>query len=310
MGHRLNRFPYHVQTLKPTVRRRFITDTTPYSFLKIQPRLVTRQVLHMKPRMSLKKKLNGLATMPSGPIHIQPDPILFEPPIEIFQTAHKPLSVPLRPSHKAIAAQKRRYPPEDIQPLAMLTCGRDLEPFSFSCPPHPYTRMEGEARFILKHDRFLGAQSLQFFLTPDETASHPLFVPEDMNNWPVSAGIPIDASTPGPDEPSALSRTAASGVPPAWDRPIALDSARTPKGTSPSVLVMRAESSASGEQADRVSWGVRMSSTPFRSPCVSTRSTSGATSQGYRRSNLDADLPTSATGPRPLFRYMLSGSGG
>jgi hypothetical protein len=268
MGRRLNRFPYHVQTLKPTIHRRFITDTPPYSFLKIQSWLITRQILHMKPSMSLKKKLNGLPTMPSGPIHIQPDRIPFEPSVEIFQTAHKPLSVPSRPSHKAIATQKRRYPPEDIQPLAMLARGRDLEPVSFSCPSHPYARMEGEARFILKHDRFPGAQSLQFFLKPDETSSHPLFVPEVTNNSLVSAGTPIDASAPGPDVPSALFRTAASSVPPAWDRPIVRDSARTSKGTSPSVIAMCAESSASDEQGDRVSWGVRMPSTPFRSPCA------------------------------------------
>ena len=125
----------------------------------------------MQPLMSLKRKLNGLATMPSGPIHIQPDPIPFEPPVQVFQTAHKPLSVPLRPPHKAGATQKRCYPPKYIQPLAMLICGRYLEPFSFSCPPNPYTGMEGEARFILEYDRFLGTQGLQFFFTSAQTSS-------------------------------------------------------------------------------------------------------------------------------------------
>jgi hypothetical protein len=309
MSRHLNRFPYHVQTLKPTIRRGFITNTTPYPFLKIQPGLITRQILHMKPLMSLKEKLNCFATMPSGSIHIQQNPIPFEPPVEVFQTAHKSLSVPLRPSHKPAPTKTRGYPPEDIQPLAMLARGRYLEPLSFSCPPHPYTGMEGEARFILKHDRFPGTQDLQFFLKSDETASHPLFAPEDTNNSPVSAGILIDASMLGPGEPSALSRTAASGVPPAWDRPIAPDSARTPKGTFPSVLVMFDVSLGSNEPDDQVSWGVRMPSTPVRSPCASTRSASGATSQGFRKSTLDADLPTSAAGLLPLFRYMLSDSG-
>jgi hypothetical protein len=39
---------------------------------------------------------------------------------------------------------------------------------------------------------------------------------------------------------------------------------------------------------------------------VQTRSASGVTSQGFRVSTLDADLPTSLAAPRPLFRYMLS----
>ena len=163
MSRHLNRFPYYVQTLKPTIRRGFITNTTPYSFLKIQPWLITRQILHMKPLMSLKENLNCFAAMPSGPIHIQPNRIPFEPPVEVFQTAHKSLSVPLRPSHKPGATNKGCYPPEDIQPLAMLARRRYLEPLSFSCPPHPYTSMEGEARFILEYDRFPGTQGPQFF---------------------------------------------------------------------------------------------------------------------------------------------------
>ena len=261
----------------------------------------------MKPRMNLKEKLNCFATMPSGPIHIQPNRIPFEPPVEISQTAHKTLSVPLRPSHKPAPTETRGYTPEDIQPLAMLARGRYLEPLSFSCPPHPHTRMEGEACFILEYDRFPGSQSLQFFKVR-QNRSHHLFAPEDTNNWPVSAGTPVDASTPEPDEPSALSRTAASGVPPAWDRPITPDSARTPKETSPSVHAMSDISLGSNEQDDQVPLGVRMSSTPARSPCASTRSASGATSQGFPISTLDADLPTSAAGLLPLFRYMLSDS--
>lgn len=140
MSRYLNRLPDRVKTLKPTIRRGFITNTTPYPFLEIQPRLITRQILHMKPLMSLKEKLNGLTTMPSGTIHIQPDRIPFEPPVQVSQTAHKPLSVPLRPPHKSIPAQKRRYPSKDVQPLTMLTCGRYLKPFSFSCPPDPSIR--------------------------------------------------------------------------------------------------------------------------------------------------------------------------
>ena len=170
--------------------------------------------------------------------------------------------------------------------------------------------MEGEARFILEYDRFLGAQGLQFFLTPDESLSHPLFAPEDTNNSPVSAYTPIDASTPGPGELSALSQTAASGAPPAWGRPIAPDSAQTPKETFPSVLAVLDVVSQLEEQDDQVSWKVQEPSTPVRLSDASTRSMSGVTFLGFRKSTPDADLPRSATGPRPLFRYMLSDFGG
>jgi hypothetical protein len=310
MSRRLNRFPYRIQTLKPPLRRGFIANTTPNSFLEIQPGLVARQVLHMQPTMGLTKHFHRFTPMPSGPIHIQPDRIPFEPPIELAQAAHEPFSVPLRPPHKPGTTKKRRYPSENVQPLAMLARRRYFEPFSLSCPPHPDTGMEGETRFILKHDRFSGAQGLQFFLAPDENALHPLFEPEDTNNWPVSTDTPVDASTPGPGAPSGLSHTAVSDAQRGLGHPSVPGSDRTPSETFPSVLVILDISSGSDERDDQASWEVPTPSTRVCLPDVSRRSMSGATSPERHKSNLDAGLLVSAVGLRPSFRYMLSDPGG
>lgn len=310
MSRHSNRFPYRVKALKPPIRRGFIANTTPDPFLKIQPGLITRQILHMQPTMSLEEQVNDLTPVPSSSVHTQPDRIPFQPPIKFAKTPHEPLPVPLRPPHEPRTTKKRRYPSENVQPLPMLAGGRYLEPFSSWCPPHPDTGMEGEARFILKHYRFTGPQGLQFFLTPAQTASHPPFVPEDTNNWPVSADTPIDASTPGPGAPSALSHTGVSDARRGLGHPTVPGSARTPSETFPGVLVILDVSWGSDEQDDPASWGVPRPSTLVCLSDASPRSASVATSPELRKSNLDAGLLLSAVRRQLSFRYMLSDPGG
>ncbi len=159
----MNSIPNKIESFEPTIRGSFIPNLPPDPFLRIQPRLITRQILQTKSHMSSYKQINFLPLMPSGSVHIKPDPIPSKSPVKILQAGHKSLPISSRPSDHPSPPQQRSDPSKQIQSLAMLTRGRNAQPFPSSRPPHSQSRMERKARFVLKDDGFLRSQPPEFF---------------------------------------------------------------------------------------------------------------------------------------------------
>ncbi len=148
--------PNKIESFEPTIRRGFIPNLAPDSLLRIEPRLITRQVLQTKSRMSSYKQINFFPLMPSGSIHIKPDGIPSESAIKIFQTGDESLSISLRPSDHSSPTQQRSHPSKQVQSLPVLARGRNAQALPSSRPPHPQPRMKRKSRFVLKDDRLNG----------------------------------------------------------------------------------------------------------------------------------------------------------
>lgn len=224
--------PNLFQSSEPSIRRPFVTNLPPDPFLKIQARLTTGQILELESLMTLDKKINLVSLMQASLVNIQPDLISSQSQVKLSQAKQESLSIPLDMPHHTLPSQKRRHPAKDIQPGAVLTGCRYPKSFSSFRPAHSQPRMERKTRLVLKEDGFLRAQRLKFFLTTSKISSPPAISPEDKHSWRASAGIPIDASTSGPDGPSSLFQIAASNGRRASARPNGLGLARTPEETS------------------------------------------------------------------------------
>jgi hypothetical protein len=303
----LNSIPNKIETFEPTIRRGFIANLTPDPLLRIQPGLITRQVLQTKLHMSSYKQINFLSLMPSGSVHIKPDSIPSESAIKIPQTGNKSLSISSRPSNHPSPTQQRSHPSKQIRSLAMLTRGRNAQALSSPRPPHTQPRMKRKARLVLKDNRFLRSQPPEFFLRPDEIAWPLHSSLEDTYIPPASVDTPIGASKTELDEPSRLSQTDASDGPPTWDHPIELAVTQIPKEASPNLSPIAAEllglSGPDAQAASRVPRPLALD----RSLGASRDLSSDASTLARRRSTPDADPPVSAIEPKSLSPCGLPG---
>jgi len=306
-GSSLNPKPNIIQTLKPLVCRRLIANLTPDSLLNIQSRLITGQVLQVQPHVGLDKEVNFLSLMPSGSIHIEPNRITTKSLIEVPQTLKESFAIALRPSHHSPSSKQRGHPSKQIQPLPMLARRWNTQPLSHLRPPNPEPRMQRKTRFILKDNRLLRFQGLQFFLISGEIAWPLRCALEGTNTQHVSVDNPAGASRTGPAEPSGLFQNDASGGPLMWGRPNELGSAQTPKGTALSGLPIPVAPWGLNEPDAPAALLVPEPLTPVRSPCASRDSNFDASSPGPRRSIPDADPPVSAVKPLSLFPQRLLG---
>ena len=306
----LNCFPDHFQIFEPSIRGGFVADLTPNPLLHIQSRLITRQISQTDPSMLPKKNIHFLPSMPSCPIHIQPQRIPPQSSIQMPQTIQKTFPVPLRLSQYPFSPQQGGNPPKYIQPFTVLTRGRNPQPLSPLGPTPTQTRMQRKSRLILKYDRLLRPQRAEFFLRPAETSWHPRLWPANRYNWPVSNDTPSGASNSAPAEPLALLQIAAANEPPRWDHPNATALNQNPTGISPSVA--RLSQSFQGLSEKDAPAGARLSKTrpPSRLLCASIRLNSDASNLRPRRSIPAADPPLSAREPLSLFRYRLPGFSG
>ena len=237
----MNSIPNKIESFEPTIRRSFVPNLTPDPFLRIKPRLITRQILQTKSHMSAYKQINFIPLMPSGSVHIKPDGIASESAIKILQTGNKSLSISSRPSDHPSPTQQRSYPSKQIQSLAMLARGRNAQPLPSSRPPHSQPRMKRKSRLILKNDRLLRSQPPKFFLRPDESAWPLHSCLEDTYIPPASVDTPIDASKTELGELSRLSQTDASDGPLRWDHPTELAVIQMPKEVSLNLSLIAAE---------------------------------------------------------------------
>jgi hypothetical protein len=170
--------------------------------------------------MRSEEKVDRLAFMPAGSVHINPDRVIPKSPIEMSQDLHEPLAVSSLCTNHSEAPEKGRHPPRQIKTLLVLARCRDAKRMSSLSPPPPQSGMQAEPCFILKNHRLPRPQILKFFLTPGEIVSPLRSELEDRNNWLVLADIPIDASISGPVALASSTRIAALSARLAWDRPI------------------------------------------------------------------------------------------
>jgi len=303
----LNGIPNMIETFEPIVRRSFISNLTPDSLLRIQPRLITRQVSQTKLHMSLDKQINFLPLMPPGSVHIKPDGIPSKLPIKILQAGNESLSISSGPSDHPSPTQQRGNPSKQIQSLTMLACSWNAQALSSLRPPYPQPRMKRKSRFVFKNDRFLRSQASEFFLRPAEIAWPLQSSLEDTYIPPASVDTPIDASKTELGELSRLFQTDASDEPPKWDHPIEPAVTRIPKETSLNLPLIAAELvglfAVDGQ-------AVLRTPRPLTLDCslgASRGLSSVASTLRRRRPTPDADPPVSAIKLRSLSPSGLPG---
>jgi len=195
--------PNGVERLKPAVGGGFVPHPAPDPLLGIQGRLVPRQILQVQPGMALQEALHLRSAMPTRAIDIQPDRVPPEPMTEMPEHHHEARAIAAGRSHQAVAAQERRHPARQIEPLAVLARGGNPHALPALGPGPAHAGVQGKAGLILKDEGLLRAQGREFFLPAAESAGPPQSAPAGRYGWPVSAGSPTGASTSGPGGPSA-----------------------------------------------------------------------------------------------------------
>lgn len=297
--------PCGLQGLEPAICRGLVAYLSPDAFLHVQPWLIAREVSEVELSMRAEKCLYLHALMPSGSIYVQVDGVATKPAADQPQAVQESLSIPTGCLHQPGASEQGSHPPEDVQPLAMLACCQNSQPFALLRPSHRQARMQAEAGFIFKDDCLPRPQLQEFFLAPSGTSSRPQHALECRNSWPVSVDIPVDASNSAPAAPSALSHTDAEDAVLQSGHPIVPGLAQIHGALSPSPLRAAAEFSRSAVlDAPDGSWASTPQA-PVRLRCASTGLGSDASDPRPRQPIRGADLLRSATTPRPLCPRAL-----
>ena len=134
--------------------------------------------------MRAEKLVHGLAAMPAGPIDIEPDGLVPEPSIQMPQDQEKAGPIPACGVDQSQAPQQGGHPARDIEPLPMLAGRRNPEALPPAGPAPAQPGMLGKAGLILEDHRLVGAQGVQFFLMPAESAGHRRPWLGDRHGWP------------------------------------------------------------------------------------------------------------------------------
>src|SRR5512132_222969 len=118
--------------------------------------------------------------------------------MQMLQYLQKAFGVSLLSSNFSLVAQHRSNPAGNIEPLSMLTGGRDPQAPPSLRPAKAQSGMQRKARLVLKDHGLIRLQGTEFFLSPAETSQLLRFWLAGTSNWPVSYGSPTGASTAGP----------------------------------------------------------------------------------------------------------------
>ena len=240
--------------------------------------------------------------MPTCPVNIQPDRVTTKLTVQVPQHLKKAFPVaPFRLDHSG-TAQKRSNPAGYIQSFLMLAGCGNFQPLSDERPAPAKPGMQGEAGFVLKNNGFFRPQRSEFFLAPSRTFSRLRPLPEDTRDWPASNGIQVDASSVGPDEPSALHQNdAVSALQPSV-HPSGHDSIRTSGAIPPDEVPTGPQSSVSSGSGGRAAFsGSGLRPHPY-SPPVSSGSRSSDFGPEPRKSNRVAALRAPGAGWQSLCR--------
>lgn len=301
--------PNDIQASKPAVGGRFIPNAPPDSLLAVKTGLIGRQIIQMKPPMSLQELQNGISPMPAGSVHIQKYPVTSELFIERLQDLEKALPVAFGGSDKTVSAQKRRHPSGDIQPLGMLACGGDFQANAFLSPTSAKAGMERKAGFVLKNNGFSRPQILEFFLKSSRTGGLGSSWPGDTHDRRVSTGTPTDASTSGLDGSSEIFRSSASNEPQASARPIGSWGGQIDSETVPGARLVPDAPLPSSEPAVQDGVWVPGLLNQSRLPHESSGLNSYGLAPGLPLSKRAFGLPKPKGAPRSLFQSRLRESG-
>lgn len=195
--------------------------------------------------MRFQELPDHIALMPACSVNIQPDGIAVKTAIKALQHLEKSFSITaFRLDHPG-TAKERSHPAGNIQAFLMLAGSRNLQPFADKRPTTAQPRVQGKAAFVLKNNGFLRPQRFEFFLGSSRTSSRPRPLLGDRHDWLASGDTQADASSTGPDELSALTRTAAVYGSPTWGHPIGRGSVRTSEAIPPDGAQAVLRSSAS-----------------------------------------------------------------
>jgi hypothetical protein len=208
-----------VEVIKPNIPGNFISAKAPDVFLFIKGRLIRRKIFHMNLGMTPQKKPNFFSFMPFCSIHIEIDDMTAKLFQHMLQHSQKSLLITLGSAYQAFSPQQRCHPPRQIEPLAMLTSGRNFESLTFLSPASSQTWMQAKASLILKNNGFVVFKVEQFFLTPGENDGHPWHVPEDKYSRLFSDCNPDSVTNIVPVALLTLSQTPSSGEPLEWVHP-------------------------------------------------------------------------------------------
>ena len=240
----------NIEVLKPDVPGDLVAALAPDILLLIESGLIGRQVFQMNLSMALEEKPYFVSFVPFSPVHIEVDNVTAELFQHMLQYLHESLAVTLGGAYQAFPPQQGGHPTGEIEPLAMLAGGRDLEALTFLSPASSQAGMKAKAGLILKDDGFIGFELGQFFLTLGGNPLRPWPWPEDKHSQPVSSCSPDDATSIGPVVSSTSRQGPLSGGLPASARPMCLSAYRTHgeafPGLAVSALSMRVSTDPDG----------------------------------------------------------------
>lgn len=299
--------PNAIQRLEPMIGGDLIADLSPDPLLRVQRRLIHRQIFQSQSSMGLKKRVNGRTPMPLGSVDIQPDDGASEFRINMPQIFHESFCVPFGDTNHPPTPKPGSHPTEDIEPLPMLTGGGNTQSLAPLSPASAHTRMQRKTRFVFKDDDFLGTETTQFFLKPDGTSEHPWLWLANMNRLPASEYIPADASTVGLAVPLSVPQTGVSDEPLTSAHPIEPGLSQTPTAISLNLsLPAYAHLLLIGYAVHSLASILRILTLVYLLPASSDLD-SDASILIHRLSILVADPPVSATGPLSLTLSRLQG---
>jgi hypothetical protein len=297
----------NIKVLKPDVPSNLVPALAPDVLLLIESGLIGRQIFQMNLSMALKEEPYLFSFVPFSSVYVEMDNITAELFQHMLQHLYESLAVTCGGAYQAFPPQQRRHPAGQIEPLAMLTGGRDFEPLTFLSPASPEARMQAKTGLILENDGLVVFKAEQFFLTPGESGGHPWHGPGDKCSWLFSGCNPNNAASIVPVVPSTLSQTASSDEPPEWDRPRQLSTNQTLGDSFPVDAEAVPLAMAPVESADLAGAWVSGSEHHSDLPRESTAPLSCDLPRTRRLPIPAADPPKSATTRRSLCRSMLPG---
>jgi hypothetical protein len=303
----LNPDPNVIQSLRPSVGCCLISDLAPDPLLNIQARLVRGKIFQMQPPIGSNKQIDFFPLVPSGSVNVEINRVAPKALVKMPQTFNESFPVALRTSDHPSPSQQRSHPSKQIEPLAMLTGGRNTQSLSDLRPTKPKAGMQSKAGFILKDYGLPRSKRSQFFLGRGEISLplHPST--EDTNILLALADTLTGASTIAPAGPSALFQNTASCESPAWVHPTSPDSTRTLKGLFlDDFLIPDAPLRSAGQDGLAASCFLALPD-PDHLPDESIDSNSAGLCPGHRQSIPDAAPPPVAVEPQSLFPSRLPG---
>ena len=131
--------------------RPLVAQLTPDSFLRVEPRLVGRQVLHLNLPMGRQVLSYPRPSVPARSIHEQVQDLVLPPLPQAGQQSQKPSGITSRRAHQAVPTLQRGHPAKDIQASSMVAGRGDPEGLT---PPRPHPAdagVFGKPRLVLKH---------------------------------------------------------------------------------------------------------------------------------------------------------------